>query len=175
MPSKSAELALECKRQWESCLYTSTSFLIWLRYLRAFKVVFIVVPLILGSLATWDILNGADLKSVKVFTSVCAFVAGLLPTIYSALKFDDHLEECRLLSGEFKNLQDRFRQAALISSRKPFGEFERDVAPLIDRLEKARATSFTTPEWCFKQAQQKIKQGHYDFDVDLKSIEGETN
>src|SRR6267154_1729057 len=136
MASKNMELAVECKRLSESCLYTSTALFIWLRWVRCAKIVFIVVPLMLGSLATWDILTGVDLKSVKVFTAVCAFLEGLLPTIYSALKFDDHLEECKHLAGEFKNMQDRFRQAALVSSRKPFPDFEKDVEPLMLRLEK---------------------------------------
>jgi hypothetical protein len=170
MVSKNSELALECKRLSESCLYTSTALFIWLRWVRAVKVSFIVVPLMLGSLATWNVLTALDLKSAKVFTSVCAFLAGLLPTVYAALKFGDHLEECKHLAGEFKNLQDRFRQAALVSSRKTFGDFEKDVELLIQRLEKARSSSFTAPEWCFRAAQKKIKTGDYEFDVDVADI-----
>jgi hypothetical protein len=161
MPTKSTELALECKRLSESCLYTSTSLFIWLRCARYIKVFFIVAPLVLGSVASWKLLTGVDLAAVQVFTAVAAFLAGLLPSIYSALKFDDHLEESKHLAAEFKNLQDRFRQAALVSARKPFGEFEADVKPLIDRLEQARAASFTAPEWCFKLAQKKVKKGDY--------------
>jgi hypothetical protein len=111
------------------------------------------------------------LAGIKLFTAICAFLAGLLPAIYTALKLDDHLDESKHLAGEFKNLQDRFRQAALVSSRKPFAEFEADVKPLIDRLEQARATSLTAPEWCFKRAQKKIKKGDYDFDLDMKNGE----
>ena len=79
MKSKSLELALECKRQSESCLYTSTSLFIWLRYLRLAKVVFIVVPLVLGSLAGWKLLTNSDLQSIKFFTAICALIAGVLP------------------------------------------------------------------------------------------------
>jgi len=171
MASKNAELALECKRLSESCLYSSTSLFIWLRFARVIKIVFIVAPLVLGSLATWKLLTGNDLAGVKAFTAVCAFLAGLLPSIYAALKFDDHLDEASHLASEFKNLQDRFRQAALVSSRKPFPEFEADVAPHLERLEQARAASFTAPEWCFRRAQKKIKKGDYDFDLDLKGDE----
>lgn len=170
MTTKNAELALECKRQSESCLYTSTALFIWLRWLRALKVVFLIVPLVLGSLASWQALKQSDFQSVKLFTSLCAFLAGLLPTVYAALKLDHHLTECCHLAGEFKNLQDRFRQAALVSARKPFAEFEQDVAPLMRRLEKARSTSYTSPEWCFREAQKKIKKGDYDFDVDLGQL-----
>ncbi len=171
MPSKSAELALECKRLSEACLYTSTSLFIWLRCARYIKVLFIVAPLVLGSVASWKLLTGSDLAAIKVFTAIASFLAGLLPSIYSALKFDDHLEESKHLAAEFKNLQDRFRQAALVSSRKPFTEFESDVQALMARLEQARAESFTAPEWCFRWAQKKIKKGDYDFDIDAKDLE----
>jgi hypothetical protein len=171
MASKSTELALECKRLAESCLYTSTSFFIWLRIGRYLRIVFIAAPLILGSLASWKLLTGIDLAGVKVFTAVCSFLAGLLPSIYAVLKFDDHLEESKRLAAEFKNLQDRFRQAALVSSRKTFTDFEADFKPLMDRLEQARSVSLTPPEWCFKLAQMKVKKGDYDFDIDLKNGE----
>jgi hypothetical protein len=137
-------------------------------------VFFIAAPLVLGSLASWKLLTGVDLPTVRVFTAVAAFLAGLLPSIYSTLKFDDHLDESKHLAAEFKNLRDRFRQAALVSSRKSFPEFEADVKPLIDRLEQARAASFTAPEWCFKLAQKKIKTGDYDFDVDIKDLDAKS-
>src|SRR5262245_11467809 len=113
--SKNAELALECKRLSESCLYTSTTFYIWLRILKRVRLVFIIAPLALGSLAGWNLLTKSDLQSAKIFTAVCAFLAGLLPTVYAALKLDQGLEQFARQASEFKNLQDRFRQAAQIS------------------------------------------------------------
>lgn len=173
MPSgKAIELVQECKRLSENCLYSSTSLLIWVRVLRIVKLIFIGVPLALGSLASWSLLTTSELESVKIFVAVCSFLAGLLPTVYSAFKFDEHLEQCRHTAGEFKNLQDRFRQAALVSSQKPFAEFEEDVAPLIERLERARGTSITAPEWCFKSAQRKVQSGDYSFDVDENAVGG---
>ena len=167
MASKQFELAMECKRQSESALYTSTALFIWLRFLRWVRVLFVVLPLVLGSLATWKLLTTSDLPSVRTFAVVCAFFAGLLPTIYAALKMDGHLNECRQLAGEFKNLQDRFRMVAQVSSQKSFAEFEAGVEPLMQRLELARSVSFTAPEWCFKRGQAKVKSGDYDFDVDI--------
>jgi hypothetical protein len=167
MKSKSLELALECKRLSESCLYTSTALFIWLRLLRYLKIIFIVVPLILGAVAGWRVLTNIELQSIKYGIAICSFIAGLLPTIYSSLKLDDYLDECKHLAGEFKNLQDRFRQLALVSSKKSFAEFEADVKPLIERLENARSVSVTTPEFIFKRAQKKVKSGDYDFDVDM--------
>ena len=34
---------------------------------------------------------------------------------------DEAIEAYTVMAGEFSNLRDRFRQAALISSHKPFG------------------------------------------------------
>jgi hypothetical protein len=74
-----------------------------------------------------------------------------------------------VLAGEFTNLRDRFRQAALISSKKPFTEFEADTKPLFARLEKARSRTLTPPDWCFKLARRKIEAGDYAHDYDEKS------
>ncbi len=161
------QLIQECRRQSEGCLYTSTSLFIWLRTLRYLKVCFIVAPLILGSLASGKLLLSFGAESTKVFAAVCAFLAGLLPSIYAALKYEERLKECITLSAEFKNLQDRFRQAALVASAKPFTEFEAQFNKLMTRLEAARNSSFTAPEWCFKAAQRKVKSGDYHYDIDI--------
>src|SRR5262249_46031940 len=105
------QLVRECERLSESCLYTSTSLFIWLRVLRYVKVAFVIIPLVLGSLASGKLLLTPSLGDAKTFAAVCAFFAGLLPSIYSALKYDDSLKESSLMAAEFKNLQDRFRQA----------------------------------------------------------------
>lgn len=166
MAEKSEQLADECTRQSDSCLYTSTSLFIWLRVLRWVRVIFVVVPLVLGSLASGKLLVKGDVKGAEHLAAVCAFLAGLLPAVYAALKFDDRLRECAALASEFKNLQDRFRQAALVVSKKTFPEFERQFEALMARLEAARKPSFTAPEWCFRAAQKKIASGDYKFDVD---------
>lgn len=167
METKSEQLVHECRRQAEGCLYTSTSLFIWLRVLRFLKVIFIVAPLVLGSLASGKLLLTVNVENAKAFSAVCAFIAGLLPSIYAALKFDDRLKECAVLAAEFKNLQDRFRQATFVVAKRTFPEFETHFNELMSRLEVARKPSFTAPEWCFRRAQKKIKEGHYDFDVDI--------
>jgi hypothetical protein len=164
--SSKRELILECKRQYENCLYTSTGLFIWLRYLRSIEILLLVVPLVLGFLAGCELLTRSATRWVQVVASICAFLAGLLPVVYAALKFDDRLERCRRLAGEFKNLQDRFRQTALISSHKVFEEFESDFKEIRARLETARAASYTAPDWCFKRAHKKINAGDYAFEVD---------
>src|SRR4051794_6909809 len=107
MSTKQLELARECKRISESCLYTSTTFFMWLRFLRAIRVIFIIVPLILGAVAGGKLLLGIDANSNQTAIAICALIAGVLPSIYAALQFDDELAEYARVAGEFKNLQDR--------------------------------------------------------------------
>ena len=168
--NKSVELAKECQRLSEGCLYTSTSLFIWLRCRRFLRGMFAVVPVLLGSVASWNLLTSSDLPSIKTWLSVCTFVAGLLPAVYAALKFDEGVEECRVGAGAFKNLQDRFRQLALVSSRKPFAEFEAEFTETRKAFEEARNASITPPEWCFKRAQKKVQSGDYTFDSDMSGV-----
>jgi hypothetical protein len=134
------------------------------------RIFFVAVPLALGAFAGWDLLTSSNLESIKLFVAASAFGAGLLPSIHAALGLDESIGECGRLAGEFKNLQDNFRQAALIESKKPYPEFEGNTKLIMQRLEESRRVSVTPPEWCFRLAQKKIKKGDYTFDVDL--IEG---
>jgi hypothetical protein len=93
----------------------------------------------------------------------------VLPPTYHALKIDAAINAYTSLAAEFTNLRDRFRQAALVSSRKPFPEFEADSKTLFERLEKARGHMLTPPEWCFRLARRKHKDGHYHHDYDERT------
>lgn len=163
MTSKTEQIVKECKRQSESCLYTSTTLFIWLRCARWLNYGFIVTPIIFSSLATWKILsqNGSPWLS-----AIFALLAGLLPAIYKALNFPTNVKSIALLAAEFKNLQDRFRVAAGALSYDDPASFFKQFEVLMKRLEEARRSSITPPEWCFKSAQKKIAAGHYDFAVD---------
>lgn len=154
-------LIKECRDLSRNALYTSTALFIWLRYLRWVRVAFLAVPLVLGSLASWKLLTDVDAVGVRFGLAVAAFVAGVLPSIFSALKLDDHLKHCSRLAAEFKNLQDRFRQAADVYGTKPLVEFEAEFRKLMKRLEAARRPSYTAPEWIFRKAQKKVRSGDY--------------
>jgi hypothetical protein len=158
----------ECERQAESCLYTSTTFFLWLRSRRRIRTLFIVLPLACGAIAGSTLLTGSDDFWAKLVAGVFAIVAGVLPSIYSALKYDDELADAAALAGEFKNLQDGFRQAALIGAQRPLEEFTHEFRSLMARLDAARQRSLTAPERFFKQAQAKIGEGHYSFDADAR-------
>jgi hypothetical protein len=155
-------LRSQCSQQHERCLYTSVSLFIWLRCLRKARVALIIVPIILGSLAGWDLLQGHD-GAFKIVTAVFAFLAGLVPAVYSALKLDDHLPTAARLAGEYKNLEILFADLAQVGPTKAL-EFEAEYKQARSRLEKANAEAYTAPEWCFRAAKKKIEAGHYSFE-----------
>ena len=158
-----AALTDECQRQSESCAYTATTFIIRLRFLRRVRMVCIVAPIVFGTLATWQVLADSPL-----WAAVFTLLTTVIPPSYRATKYDKEIEDYTQLAGEMTNLRDRFRQAATVSSHKPFPEFEAEAKPFLDRLEKARSRALTPPEWCFKLARRKHKAGHYDYDYDEK-------
>jgi hypothetical protein len=153
----------ECHRQSENCRDTAVSFTIWLRTMRWIRTFCLVAPIVFGALATWQVLTG-----FPVLAAVFTLLATVIPPAYRASRYDTEIEDYKSLAGEFTNLRDRFRQAALISSKKSFAEFEADARPLIERLEKARARTLTPPEWSFKLARRKIEAGDYTHDYDEK-------
>jgi hypothetical protein len=157
----------ECHRLSEDCAYTATYFTIWLRWLRGIQVFFQVSPVAFGALATWKIVAQTSPTWGAVF-AVFALLATAIPPAYRASKIDPAIAEYTTAAGEFTNLRDRFRQAALISSHKPFPEFEADTKLLIERLEKVRARALTPPEWFFVLARRKHRAGHYHHDHDEK-------
>ncbi len=157
----------ECKRQEESCLYTSTSLLEWLKRLRVWKALFIITPIVLGGLATWPLLAHHD--EYKWLTGVCALLAGFAPALYKALDFDVSLKVIAKHAHEFKILQDRFRQAWRIAALGSFPEFKKEFDDLMGRMDAARAASLTPPERFFRKAKAKIGAGHYEFEVDAIS------
>lgn len=89
MDERTQNLIDECKRQEESCLYTSTALFEWLKGLRTWRVVFVVGPIILGGVATWPLLK--QQPGYEWVTGACALLAGIAPAIYKALDLDQSL------------------------------------------------------------------------------------
>jgi hypothetical protein len=159
----SQALARQCEEQRERCLYTSSSLFIWLRFLRKARIAFVIVPIIFGSIAGWDLLQGHD-GTFTTVTAVFAFLAGLVPAVYAALKLDDHLPTAAQLAGEYKNLEILFGDLRQTGPFKAFENFESEYKQARDRLEKANAQAYTAPEWCFRAAKKKIDAEHYSFE-----------
>lgn len=161
------EIIKECKRQEESCLYTSTSLYCWLRSLRRWNRVLVVAPIILGGVASWNILDSYNTNPWIMWgAAVAALLAGLLPTIFKTLGLDGHIDYISDQAAMYKNLQDRFRQLGNFAVHKTKEELKREFDDLMQKMEEARNKSITAPERFFKAAQKKIKGGDYTFDSD---------
>ena len=162
-------LVQECIREFDNCQYTAVSHLIWLRDKRRVKTYFIVLPIVFGAVSTFQLIAKSDSAYLQVVAATCAFLAGLMPAIFTALKYDEDLERLKLSAAEFMNLRDRFRQCAILSTKQSFADFEAGFQKLMDRMEAARREALTAPERYFKAAQEKLKSGDYSFDVDDES------
>lgn len=162
---KSVALTREVRRLQESALHTSTTLYLWLRHLRIIKILFSIIPIVLGSLATFQLLTDNSSWSSET-SALLAFAAGLLPTLYFTLGFDTHLEKTRALAGEYKNLEIDFRGLAEVGPTKSYTDFEREFERARDRYKRANEQSYTPPQIYFKMAQKQIKAGHYEFDCD---------
>ena len=86
MDARTQNLIEECKRQEESCLYTSTTLFEWLKSMRRYRVLFVVAPIILGGIAAWPIFK--QQPGCEWLTGLCALLAGITPAIYKALNLD---------------------------------------------------------------------------------------
>lgn len=154
-------LVKECKNQAQSCLYTSTSLFIWLRCARWINRTLNGIQIIVGVVAAASAIN----EYPAAVVSVIALLAAVLPSIYEKLNLNAHVEEIEIQAGQYKNLQDRFRQAGDITAIEGEDALKTEFSALMRQLEDLRAKPITVPEWCFKKAQEKIKAGHYKFDT----------
>jgi hypothetical protein len=166
-----ARLVEECQRQSENCSYTAASFTIWLRCLCGIRSFCTVSPIVFGALATWKIVAETSATWAAVFT----FLVTVIPPAYRASGVGAAINQYGALAGEFTNLRDRFRNAALVISRKGLAELEAETNALLHRLEDARRQMLTPPEWCFRLARRKHRAGHYEHDYDIKQQSGQTN
>ena len=168
MDERTRNLVDECQRQEDSCLYTSAALFEWLKSLRVWRGFFVVAPIVLGSIATSSLIKTYD--GSAPIAGVCALLAGMATAVYKALGLDVSLDDIAKHAHAFKVLQGRFRQAKTVASLGPFEAFRTDFASLIDRMDAARTGSLTAPEEFFLKGRRKIKQGHYEFDVDVNLL-----
>ena len=165
---RTENLIAECLRQEESCLYTSAGLYIWQKRSRVWKNIFIVAPIVLGGVASSQILSDSDNKLTSYAAAGLALLAGFFPAIYEALGMDMRVREIGASAAEFNNLKDRFRVLATVKAHSEFEEFDAAFEQLMDRMDAARSTSPPLPEWCFEKARLKIEGGDYAFKIDEK-------
>jgi len=157
----SSDFVEECRREETNCLRAAASLHIWNRFLRFWRTLFTVFPLILGGFAGWSVFHQTGKPFMKAVVSFVALVEGVFPALYTSLKIDGRIDQCTRSEVEYSNLGDRFRQAALNAPYKSASESETEFRPLMKRLEGARRESPTAPDWCVKKAEEKIKPGDH--------------
>jgi hypothetical protein len=157
-----AALIAECEREEENCLYTSTSFFIWLRWLKTSRAGLWVLGAIGSIVSANSILRGQD--NYQILMAALAVTGVLMPGLIKALQLDSAIRDYAAAAASFKSLQGEFRRLARVWSNKPFPEFEAEARRATKSMNEARKPSLTPPEWCFRRAQKKIKRGDYDSD-----------
>ena len=134
MDERTKSLIDECRRQEESCLYTSTALFEWAKHLRFWKIVFVVVPIVLAGAAT-GIQPGLSSWTGPLVT-ICTVFAGIATAVYKALKLDVSLEFVTKQANQFKISQDGFRQAWRIQARANADDFAQHFGDLMERQER---------------------------------------
>ena len=153
----------ECKRQDESCLYTSTALFEWLKSLRLWRKILITTPIILSAIAA-----SALVKHYEWIAGSAALLTGIFPAVLRALELDKDLAAIARQANQYKILQDRFRQSWRVCALGDSEEFKRDFKTNMKMMDDLRIASPAVPDRFFAKAQQKIGKGHYDFSVDAK-------
>jgi hypothetical protein len=154
----------ECAREEENALYASTTFFVWLRFLKGARALLWIGAALGSVLAASQILRGDP--TLKVWMAGAALLAVALPAIGRAVHIDTIIRDYANAAAAFKNLQGDFRRARLVWSNEPWSEFNSEARKLIRAMNEARKPSLTPPEWCFRLARRKIKLGDYDHGVD---------
>jgi hypothetical protein len=152
-------LAEQCAIHRERCREAAASLYVWLRTLRYLRVAFVVLPIVFGTLAGWDLLT-AD-NRFRTVTAVFAFMAGLVPAVYAALKLDEHLPDAAYLGGEYKNLHIKFAELVRLGPLMDPSAFVEEYKVARKRLEAATSKAYTAPEWCVRWARRKIEAGEF--------------
>jgi hypothetical protein len=165
-------LVNECKRQEESCLYTSTALFEWLKALHFWRRVLITTPIILSAIATSAIVK--QYQHYEWIAAISALLAGIFPAVLKALELDKDLNAIARYAGQFKVLQDRFRQVWRVGALGDSEEFKRDFKSNMKLMDDLRCASPAVPDRFFAKAQKKINKGHYDFSIDTKPTEAST-
>ena len=160
--SAHAALILECTELSRNTLYTSTSFYIWLRWLKTFRASLWVLAVICASAAASTAIS--EKEGLEVVVAVLALLGVILPGAIKALKLDDTILEYETTAAKFKKAESDLRRAAKVWSHKEYDDFESEARLAFADLDKARERSLTPPEWCFRSAQKKVQSGDYDSD-----------
>src|SRR4029079_5975992 len=87
------------------------------------------------------------------------------PALADGLKIETGVDEITRLDADFKAFQDRLVRPSNRTALSDIDTAEQTLAELMDRMDVARSSSITPPEWAFEEARRKIDAGHYSFAV----------
>ena len=159
-----AEIIVEALRQEENCLYTSTAIYSWLVIVKRQHAAVVLLPVIFTALAGFAYVQ----DTVPAWAvALVALLSTLIPSLAKAIDFETHVKDLKDAAGEYKSLQDRFRQLAKIGIHGEVAAAQAKLSELMDRLDAVRAKSIVVPQKHFEVATDKIKRGDYDATVDI--------
>ncbi|GEM_PF-6977808 len=99
-------------------------------------------------------------------TSFLAIFAGVLPSIYEKLDLQQHVDEIISQSGQYKNLENSFKQAANITALDSNPDaLKTEFFSLMRRIEELRSRPLVIPEKHFQKGRREVKDGRYEPDV----------
>jgi hypothetical protein len=98
-------------------------------------------------------------------------LAGLLPSIYEKLELKAHTDDILSQAGQYKNLENRFKQAAsIIALDEDPNAIKAEFSSLMRLMEDLRARPIIIPEKHFQAACKKVKDGRYEPDAETLGI-----
>jgi hypothetical protein len=157
-------LISECQGEEENCLYTSTTFFIWLRWIKFFRGFLWAVGAIGSVVAASHILKDNS-DQYRILIAGAALAGVVCPALIRTLHLDTSITDYASAAAQFKNLQAEFRRLSQIWSLKDYEDFERDAEKAFAALSEVRQRSLTPPEICFLLARKKVRKGHYTPDA----------
>jgi hypothetical protein len=153
----------ECKIQADSCRYSAAALYEWLAEASFRNRLWNALPIALGALAGYGVLS----NDFPIFASFLAMLAGLLPSISEKLELKAHTDEILTQAGQYKNLENRFKQAASITELDDDPEALRvEFGAIMRMAEDIRARPLVIPEKHFQAGRAKVKDGRYEPDVE---------
>ena len=155
-------LVQECREQSRNALYTSTSFFIWLRWLKFIRAVFWTAAAVAGAAAASTVLSQNE--NLELLIAALALLGVILPGVVKAVKLDETIDAYTDAAANLKNGEGELRRTAEVWSHNSWDKFEKEARSALASLDGARKLALTPPEWCFKSAQVKVRSGDYDPD-----------
>ena len=148
----------ECKIQAESCQYTAAALYKWLAKAKRNNMLWNVVPIVFGAFASFSFLQDFS----PFLASFLALVAGFLPSVYEKLELQEHTDEILAQAGQYKNLENRFKQSATVTALDTDKDtLKVEFATLMRQIEDLRARPLVIPEKYFQAGRKEIKDGRY--------------